>query len=176
METVRWWILEGSGFKSLAASGAVSAREISSRRRRRGCFCRDFACVVDDIGAHTTRKFERAQVRAVNADINVTVLGPNTRPYIIFGADSKCQLVAISTVEPWNGHRSARVVTFSQPPFNSTIERKGGKNPIQTPNLPATLANFASKIVLTIPLLLPCVTGDYYFPFERREQRESRCL
>lgn len=31
---------------------------------------------ISPIGAHTSRKFERAQVRAVNADINGTVLGP----------------------------------------------------------------------------------------------------
>ena len=80
-----------AAFKSFAASYPLG----KSAAAGAACFCRDFTYVVVAIGAlaHLENpNTRRAQRHGVNADINVTVfvLARHSRPYIIFGTDSKC--------------------------------------------------------------------------------------
>lgn len=119
--------------------------------------------------AHVPKIRKRAQVRAVNADINVTV------PCIIFGADSKRQLVAISTPAG-----CAPSCNFLSPlPFNSFHHWKAEreKNPIQIypRRLLISRRKSSSPSASTVR-----ATGNYYFPFERRERvgvfNQRRCI
>lgn len=72
--------------------------------------------------AHVPKIRKRAQVRAVNADINVTV------PCIIFGADSKRQLVAISTA----AGRAPNCNFLSPPPLSTASIEKRKERKIQS--------------------------------------------